>query len=84
MPAIPNPYLNRVSVPTPPVHVDLRPLELRIERLKAALAIVVGILACFIAAAAFWPAGQPTHPMRLVDEQPVSRLVWHESDYTTE
>ena len=69
MPAIPNPYLNRIAVPTPPARVDLRPLEARLERMKATLAIVLSLLALFIAAAALWPTGQPTRPLRLVDEQ---------------
>jgi hypothetical protein len=71
MPAVPNPYLNRVPVPTPPAPTlpyDEQPLYQRVEKLKAALALVVGLLVFTILAAALWPTGQ----LRLADEQAAS------------
>ena len=72
MPPVPNPYLNRVPVPTPTAPTlpyYEQPLYKRVEKLKAALALVVGLLALFILAAALWPGGEPTRPLRLADEQ---------------
>jgi hypothetical protein len=72
MPAIPNPYLHRVPVPMPPTPTlpyYEQPLYKRVEKLKTALAFVVALLALFILAAALWPGGQPTRPLRLADEQ---------------
>jgi hypothetical protein len=37
--------------------------------LMALLRWVVGLLALFILAAALWPGGEPTRPLRLADEQ---------------
>jgi hypothetical protein len=75
MPPIPNPYLQRVPVPTPPAPTlpyYEQPLYKRIEKLKAALAFVLGVLALLIVAAALWPGGQPTRPLRLADKQAVT------------
>jgi|GEM_PF-5710894 len=77
MPPIPNPYLKRIAVPAPPVPMlpyDQQPLYRRIEKLKAALAIVVGLLALTIIGAALSPFGEPTHPLRVAEEAPAAGL----------
>ena len=77
MPAIPNPYLKRIAVPAPPAPTlpyDQQPLYRRIEKLKAALAFVVSLLALTIVAAALYPGGEPTHPLRVAEEAPTAGL----------
>jgi hypothetical protein len=59
-----------IQVPTPPPVVLPYYQRPTYRHTIAALRLVAALLALFILAAALWPGGQPTRPLRLADEQP--------------
>lgn len=82
MPAIPNPYLHRLPVPARTA--DVQTLRQHIDKLHAALALVVGVLALLLLGSTLYPTGQPTRPLRVAEETPVSRTAWYWSDSLNE
>lgn len=82
MPAIPNPYHHRITVPTPPAQVPAYDEQPTYRFVMTALRWVLSLLALLILGAALYPGGEPSRPLRLADEAPASRTAWHESDYS--
>lgn len=74
MPAIPNPYLHRVTVPTPPPRVLPYYERPAYRRAIAALRWVVSPLFLLILGAALYPSGEPTRPLRVAEETPATPL----------
>jgi hypothetical protein len=62
-----------IQVPTPPPAVVPYHQRPAYRHAIAALRLVVALLAFFIVAAALWPGGEPTYPLRLAEEQPSTR-----------
>jgi hypothetical protein len=58
-----------IQVPTPPPATLPYYEQPLYKMLLALLRWAVGLLALLIVAAALWPGGQPTRPLRLADEQ---------------
>jgi hypothetical protein len=57
-----------IQVPTPPPAALPYYEQPTYKLLMALLRWVVGLLALFLLAAALWPGGQPTRPLRLAEE----------------
>jgi hypothetical protein len=69
-----------IQVPTPPPAALPYYEQPTYKLLMVLLRWVVGLLALFILAAALWPGGRPTRPLRLAEETP-TQLGWPTADH---